>query len=384
MLIELHGGNFRNKGALKMLITTKKMLEAKYPQARFVADASVGTDEELESLGIEKLYIRRNWMGSRYFRPKFAIQRLVADFDRKFPNLFKDKLTLNKVDAIVDIAGFAYTDQWGFKPTQDFSSLSQWYKNNGKKVILLPQAFGSFTSSQIKQAIEKVIDNADMINARDASSYDNLNNIKSSHNVYQNSDITLFENYKTDNRATLKHSKVAIIPNMRMLDRGGDFWKSNYINSLDNIIKVCEELEVEPIMVIHDHSGEDKKIHTLINSKIKCQSITDPWELKEYLSNCRFVVGSRFHGLVAALSTGVPVLSLGWSHKYKELLNDFNVSKYLIDEKNNSKNEMHDLISELSEIEKNNEIRRVIMEEFMKKKNKNKQMWEKVFSILEK
>lgn len=384
MLIELHGGNFRNKGALKMLITTKKMLEMKYPLARFVADASVGTDKELDSLGIEKMYIRRNWMGSRYFRIKFALQKIIAHLDVKYPNLFKERITLNKVDAIVDIAGFAYTDQWGYKPAQDFSSLARWYKKNGKKVILMPQAFGSFTSVQIKDAMKKIIDDADMINARDSSSFDNLMDISQSGNVHKNSDITLFENYKTNNIASNDNNKVAIIPNMRMLDRGGDFWKDNYTKTLDNIIIVCKEIGVQPIMVIHDHSGEDQKIHKLVKSRIECKSITDPWELKEYLSNCRFVVGSRFHGLVAALSTGVPVLSLGWSHKYKEILNDFNVSKYLIDENNISKDQISILLSELSEIESNNKTRSIIMQEFMNKKEKNSNMWQQVFAILNK
>jgi colanic acid/amylovoran biosynthesis protein len=43
------------------------------------------------------------------------------------------------------------------------------------------------------------------------------------------------------------------------------------------------------------------------------------------------VVSSRFHGLVAALANGVPVLSVGWADKYRSLLEGFGVVDAAVD-----------------------------------------------------
>lgn len=42
------------------------------------------------------------------------------------------------------------------------------------------------------------------------------------------------------------------------------------------------------------------------------------------------VVGSRFHSLVFALKQDVPTVTLGWSHKYKELMSPFGLSDFCI------------------------------------------------------
>jgi colanic acid/amylovoran biosynthesis protein len=57
---------------------------------------------------------------------------------------------------------------------------------------------------------------------------------------------------------------------------------------------------------------------------------TDPLILKRYLGTALFVVGSRFHALVSALSQGVPVLAVGWSHKYEALLSDYQQTERLL------------------------------------------------------
>lgn len=43
-------------------------------------------------------------------------------------------------------------------------------------------------------------------------------------------------------------------------------------------------------------------------------------QLKYVFSQCDFVISSRYHTLVAALSQGIPSIALGWHNKYSELL----------------------------------------------------------------
>ena len=46
------------------------------------------------------------------------------------------------------------------------------------------------------------------------------------------------------------------------------------------------------------------------------------------------MVTSRFHGMIAGLSMGVPTLVIGWSHKYGEVLKMFELENLAFDYKN--------------------------------------------------
>jgi len=54
-------------------------------------------------------------------------------------------------------------------------------------------------------------------------------------------------------------------------------------------------------------------------------------EIRAYIGRCRILVASRFHAMVGALEKKVPVLLIGWSHKYQEVLDMFDLSQYAID-----------------------------------------------------
>ena len=54
-------------------------------------------------------------------------------------------------------------------------------------------------------------------------------------------------------------------------------------------------------------------------------------QLREHIGRCRYLVASRFHSMIAGLERGVPVMLVGWSHKYKEVLDMFELGEYAAD-----------------------------------------------------
>lgn len=54
-------------------------------------------------------------------------------------------------------------------------------------------------------------------------------------------------------------------------------------------------------------------------------------EIREYIGKCRFLVVSRFHAMIAGLEKKKPVFLIEWSHKYKEVLDMFDLGKYAAD-----------------------------------------------------
>jgi len=56
-----------------------------------------------------------------------------------------------------------------------------------------------------------------------------------------------------------------------------------------------------------------------------------PEKIRELIGRSTMLIGSRFHALIAALERGKPVLLIGWSHKYKEVLDMFGLGDWAVD-----------------------------------------------------
>lgn len=59
----------------------------------------------------------------------------------------------------------------------------------------------------------------------------------------------------------------------------------------------------------------------------------DAEEILEYIAHCEFLVASRFHAMVFALSGKVPVMLTSWNHKYEEVMAQFGLEEYVTDYK---------------------------------------------------
>lgn len=53
-------------------------------------------------------------------------------------------------------------------------------------------------------------------------------------------------------------------------------------------------------------------------------------DLRHLIGMCDFFVTSRFHAMVSSLAVGVPCLVIGWSHKYQEVLEMFELEEWAI------------------------------------------------------
>lgn len=52
---------------------------------------------------------------------------------------------------------------------------------------------------------------------------------------------------------------------------------------------------------------------------------------RQLIRQCDLLVTSRFHGMISALSLTVPVMVIGWSHKYAEVLAEFGLEDFAVD-----------------------------------------------------
>lgn len=104
-------------------------------------------------------------------------------------------------------------------------------------------------------------------------------------------------------------------------------------------------------------NDNDYELIEQVHAELKAQYAPDqfhmitqdlpPESLKTIISQSHIFIGSRYHSLVAALSSGVPSLSVGWSHKYQGLLGLFGLEHYATWAEHITENELRALVGEL-------------------------------------
>ena len=285
MIIEIHGAGFQNKGAELMLRTTVAELQKRLPQLVPAVDPTYGPYNQRSKLALYQIIPPRTHVGTSGFAKRFYKQRLFssAGGERLFRYITGTRLdmygcvSLARVQGLIDVAGFAYTDEWGSQPTQDLALLTQYYKSVGKPVILLPQAFGPFEKYETKRAFEKVVENASLVFARDQRSYDYILEISpSSGKLYKAPDITLFypEVSSVASVDEEKNHYVCMVPNIRMLDQGKQDWATKYESYMLAIARELKRCGIHIKLVVHDVSGHDLKLAQEIYSELSLSDVT--------------------------------------------------------------------------------------------------------------
>lgn len=89
------------------------------------------------------------------------------------------------------------------------------------------------------------------------------------------------------------------------------------------------------------------------NRTIVIDDDLSPIDLKSVISQASLHVGARYHSVVAALSSGVPCLSLSWHPKYRDIMRFYGVEDYVVER--GEGNRSADLLTAL--MERNNELR---------------------------
>lgn len=377
MLIELRGVEFVNKGAELMLHAIMKEVREHVPGVTFVMEEGPRTPKgKLAEFGIlRKTKFRKFGIN---FSP--MINSLPWSL-RKPYGLVAD----HEINAVLDGSGFAFGDKWGAKKAGERSAdhIEKWKKEN-KKVVLLPQAFGAFTDDELISKMRTILNNADLIFARDSQSFKYLSEISTSAYLRQSPDFTnLIAGIQPDNHVELE-TRIAIIPNQKMMETENAKQNDDYPFYLAAIISLLQKKGEDPFFLIHE-SKKDGQIADLVNSKLETKidiiKEENPLRVKGIIGASKATITSRFHGLVSALSQGIPSLSTGWSHKYQELLNDYEYPEALC-EVSLDQEYLSTKLSLLLDLDKRNHAIDKLKANATLQKEKSNKMWSKVAQVL--
>ena len=375
-----YGVNFKNKGAELMMYSIRDRLKQWDTANKIAVDIGVGTFEQRNEAEVH------HYLWKRFRKIPYGVDafNIVA---KSIPAFLRDhyKFVLeSELDCVMESSGFAYSDQWGEKPTQNMAQLCHRWKKQGKKIIFLPQAFGPFSTSSIKHNFSQIIDLADLIFARDQKSYDYISQIANSmNNVKIAPDFTNLLPGIKPKYADKLMNRPCIIPNYRMLDKTTSDTKNQYLTFIDYCLKFLVNRGFNPFILIHelDDFSLGQQIKQNFDGKIEIVREDNPLYLKGILGSSQLLIGSRFHGLISALSQGTPCLGMGWSHKYQQLFESYSCSEMLINLQANLDDNINKLELLVSETSRNNLIQS-IKRASERQKALSETMWQEIAKLL--
>ncbi|MCC5824640.1 polysaccharide pyruvyl transferase family protein [Alkalimonas sp.] len=329
--IEIKGVQFRNKGAYLMLLSCLQGLKP------------VENCELVLSPGPNLPYPERArlgaWQKLSFRRKSIDLTDWISRLPKPLIRLFNryGMVTERQVDAVLEASGFAYGDQWPLQFLQNTAREVERFAKAGKPFIFMPQAFGPFESPASKAAMRQIIQHARLIFVRDAVSKQHLESCVSPlpAHVIQSPDFTIGLSPEPLARPAMPYA--ALIPNNKVISpyhhANAEQLKDDYLAAF---VLAADQLHQAGYQVkLVNHEGkEDAELCQHIQARAQYAEvieIEDPLAVKAYIGGASLVVSSRFHGAINALSQGVPCIATSWSHKYRQMMQDFGMADYCIE-----------------------------------------------------
>jgi colanic acid/amylovoran biosynthesis protein len=322
-IVELHGVNYGNKGAQLMMYATVQALATLPEPCRCAVSFRQGTFAQRKADGLLHLMI--------FQRPsRQALNGALEQGVRLLPQILRNSagfVLRSDTMALLDASGFAYSDQWEPKHLDRMCQWAKQLESQKKPLIFLPQAFGPFRTSVARDRMKEILDRATLVFARDRISYAHLEELGGPRaNLQIAPDITNLVQPSSDPALRVEPDTLFIVPNSRMIDKTASAESARFVPGVMEIARRSQQLGYRPVVLIHDSVGDaelGRELRRLSGGTLPVLTGENPLRLKALLSRAGAVVGSRYHALIGALSSGTPTVSMGWSHKYSELMEEY-------------------------------------------------------------
>lgn len=254
-------------------------------------------------------------------------------------------------DVVVDVAGISFVDGRGIPITVYNALMTGLALLLGVPVVKAAQALGPFHTQPNRFLASWVLPRLAAICARGAKTRSHLDEFGWS-NVVDVADLAfsleesaslpelLEQQIKALNNKYIVVMPSAVVRGLFESDGG------NYVQAMCALVGQIRE-ETRLAVVIAPHSYRVGMPEGRMNDGPVCREIGSHFdaddqvltvdadlsagELRRLIASCELLVTSRFHAMISGLATETPTLVLGWSHKYREVLDDFGLSDFGMD-----------------------------------------------------
>ncbi len=270
-------------------------------------------------------------------------------------------LKLNKIikaysecDIIIDEAGISFVDSRGFIMNTYAFVCAAVPLLCGKPVVKYSQALGSFKNGWNRFLAKWILPKISLICARGEITREYLETIGIKDNVkvcadgafsLPDSDYWKERIDKLCDEDNFFRRRVVALSVSSVVEEKCRKRRKDYKGCMVQLINWLNELDYNVLIIAN--AAKEGTTKPRNNDLIICSEVYEKvrdkskvrWypremaasEIRELLGRTQCVVASRFHAMIAALDKNVPVLMIGWSHKYKEVLDMFNLGEYCVD-----------------------------------------------------
>jgi colanic acid/amylovoran biosynthesis protein len=334
-IVELRGIGLENKGSELMAYAVREKLTELVKPKQIIIAIPFAKEYYFHPLFKKGHFYRLLEPQSTQFS---FIKSLVIKTISCFPNQLLNSLHFvlpTTVQLVLDASGFAYTDQWRIFQIELLKRKVMQCKKTGRKIILLPQAFGPFEKEANRTKLKQILPQIDWIFVRDKISYQHISDLGMDlSNISMAPDFTNLVKGQVPPYFNASKHQICVIPNYRMVDMTSLDVGNQYKQFLIKVLEILIEKNYHPFILIHEKKADDvqfiQQLITQLDKEIPMIIEDDPLYIKGILTHCHLVISSRFHGLISALSHGVPSIATSWSHKYHTLLEDYDCSELMI------------------------------------------------------
>lgn len=218
-------------------------------------------------------------------------------------------------------------DNYCYPGTEIYGWLNKEYKKNGMKTVL----WGCSVEPEIvaRPKVSKDLARYDMIFARESITYEAIRKVQK--NVFLAPDPAFFmapQKCTLDERiASGNVIGVNISPMIISAEKAAGMAYENYKNLVSYILENTDSYIALIPHVVWDTNDDRKVLRQLYddfaqNERLILVEDHSAPELKYIISKCRMFIGARTHATIAAYSTCVPTLVVGYSVKARGIARD--------------------------------------------------------------
>ena len=317
-----HGGS-KNHGCEAILRTTISLLSQNHIAVysfRPKEDREYCVDNYCRLLDRQEMKPNKLSVGFlfAYFRLRFKQDE--SAIIRYYEKLIYSRIPANSIALSIGGDNYCYSDVWMHMENRAF------LEKRGHKTVL----WGcSVEPDMIDSRMRKDLSRYDLITARESITYETLRKINS--NVVLAPDPAFTLRKQTGNYPEGLGSKpyigINVSPLIQSLEKDGNITMENYRALVAHILETTDrDIALIP-HVVWDHNDDRIPLGQLYEEfrdtgRVFMVEDQNCMQLKDIISGCEFFVGARTHATIAAYSTCVPTLVVGYSVKARGIARD--------------------------------------------------------------